>query len=226
MNATTNRHHAFALLGLSLALAAGPLACDAQDDATRGRSISGADDSGSSDDTGGSSGAADSRGDDPGTTGDPGCTLTQGYWKNHSANAKNPAQQSPWPVSEATELCGQTWLEVLATPPKGDAWYILAHQWIAASLNVASGAAPPPEVADALAEAELFLQDCAISKAEHAVALADAQLLDAFNNGEIGPGHCEDGPGDGGTTCGDTHGDTSDSGDDTGTTTADWPIPG
>lgn len=214
---TTTHSHGPVLLGLSLAFGVvlGVPGCDAMDD-TQARSIEG-----DTDDTEGTTGA-------PGTTGEPGddgCTLTQGYWKNHGN----------WPIEAGAEMCGQTWLEILKTPPKGDAWYILAHQWIAAKLNVASGAVPPLEVADAIAQAGVYLQDCEISKAEKADALALSGLLDDFNNGNAGPAHCDDGDGGddtttgadattgddtGGDTCGDTHdGGSSSTGDV-------WPIPG
>lgn len=133
-----------------------------------------------------------------------GCTLTQGYWKNHHAGAKNPAQQSPWPLPEEAQLCDQTWLDILTTPPKGDAWYVVAHQWIAASLNVAAGAVPPPDVAAALAQVEDMLADCAIDGGEHDAALAASEMLDNFNNGDVGPGHCGDDDTPGGDTTGDT----------------------
>ena len=73
----------------------------------------------------------------PGTACDPGicdpvagCTLTPGFWKNHSQL-----------ITEDTLLCEETWIDILNTPPRrGNAFYILAHQWIAAELNVADGA--------------------------------------------------------------------------------------
>ncbi len=106
------------------------------------------------------------------------------------------------------------------TPPKGDAWYILAHQWIAARFNVGSGATPPAD--DALIQAEVLLSDCVIDDGEHDAALALADKLDAYNNGELGPGHCGDDD-DGGETGDDseTGGDDSSGGD-----VPDLPIPG
>lgn len=148
---------------------------------------------------------------------DEGCTLTQGYWKNHDE----------WPLPN-TVVCDQTWLEILHTPPKGDAWYILAHQWIAASLNVGSGATPPAD--DALIQAEVLLSDCVIDDGERGAALALAEQLDAYNNGELGPGHCDDDD-DATETGDDDHGDTDDTGDtgdddSSGGDTPDLPIPG
>lgn len=63
------------------------------------------------------------------------CPLGQGYWKNTPA---------AWPVTELT-IGGQVYtqgelLALLFTPPQGDASLILAHQLIAARLNMANGA--------------------------------------------------------------------------------------
>ena len=119
------------------------------------------------------------------------CVYSQGYWKNHNSSGKNPPQQMPWPIAEETVLCGQTWIEILKTPPKkGNAFYILGHQWIAAELNVANGAETAPEVDDALTEAEALLSGCEISKDDRQEALALAFLLDEYNNGLVGPPKC------------------------------------
>jgi hypothetical protein len=123
-----------------------------------------------------------------------GCTLTQGYWKNHHSKAKNASQRVAWPVSESTTLCGKTWLNVLHTAPKtGDAWTILAHQWIAAQLNVANGASVPEGVSTALSTSQsLLTANCSgIPPAQRQAALESSLILDSYNNGLIGPGHCE-----------------------------------
>ncbi|HEY0735145.1 MAG TPA: hypothetical protein VGD69_09595, partial [Herpetosiphonaceae bacterium] len=65
------------------------------------------------------------------------CTYTIGYWKTHPED---------WPVQSLT-LGGVTYtkaqlLNILNTPPRGDATYIVAHQLIAVKLNIASGADP------------------------------------------------------------------------------------
>ena len=174
------------------------------------------------------------------TNGGDGCTLTQGYWKNHSDLAENASQQKAWPVSEDTQLCEQSWYDILHTAGKGDAWYVVAHQYIAASLNVASGAAATAEVTAALSAAEGFLADCKISKDEKADAIASKDVLDAFNNGLIGPGHCDEVPetpettggeetGSGETTGGETTGDETGTDcivDCDSTTGEPLPIPG
>lgn len=112
------------------------------------------------------------------------CTYTQGYWKNHV---------SKWPGNTASIVgCGQTWPENLETPPAGDAFYILSHQWIAATLNRSHGAETTPEIDDALLEGGAILFDCEVTDDEHDDAIAIAELLDAYNSGDIGPGHCGD----------------------------------
>lgn len=121
---------------------------------------------------------------------DQGCTYTQGYWKNHNKHRKSRNQRLPWPIAEETLLCGQTWLEILNTPVHGDVWTNLAHQWIAAQLNAANGASIA-DVATVLQEAEALLLDCSIDTGDEALALALKDVLDAYNNGLIGPGSCE-----------------------------------
>ena len=68
------------------------------------------------------------------------CTLTQGYWKNHP---------NAWPVS-SLKLGTVTYtkdqaIAILKTPVKGNGLVQLAHQLIAAKLNVA-GVIPTAEL--------------------------------------------------------------------------------
>jgi hypothetical protein len=159
----------------------------------------------------------DGTGDDEGagdddSAGSDGCTLTQGYWKNHD----------DWPVFEDDVLCGQSWYDILWTETNGDAWYILGHQWIAATLNVAGGASTDAALDAAFAEAEALLVACEISAEDRPAAIELSTVLDAFNNGLVGPGHCDDnddGDDDGADDGDDDGGDTS--GSDTGDATAD-----
>lgn len=138
---------------------------------------------------------------------DPGCTLTQGYWKTHSHHGPAPFDDTWNEVggADAIFLHGLTYYNVLWTSPKqGDAWYILAHQYIAAILNVEAGADPvnPDDITDELADALALLTAWApgslSSKATGAAAAARDEALelagdlDDWNNGVTGPGHCED----------------------------------
>jgi hypothetical protein len=124
-----------------------------------------------------------------------GCTRTQGYWKNHHELATSPGLIGDWPAphDEADLLCGEAMLDILHRPSMGDAWVILARQYIAAALNQAAGASVPTAVGDALAEAADWLAaNCGgvpASQAPGAIALAET--LDAYNHGVTGPGHCD-----------------------------------
>lgn len=121
-----------------------------------------------------------------------GCTLTQGYWQRWTD--RWPAGYSP---DDTFYNSGQTWLDVLQTPPAGgNAYYILAHQFIAATLNVANGATAPAEVQTALANAAAYFAAASPttpypSGYQRSDLIAWASTLDQFNNGYIGPGHCD-----------------------------------
>lgn len=118
---------------------------------------------------------------------DPGCTYTQGFWKNH---------EEVWPVtmlSLGNHNYDQTaLLNILTTPVKGNGLISLAHQLIAAKLNIADGA-DDSDVSTAISEADAFIGDLVIGvdsvKTKEVSSWVGA--LDSFNNGLIGPGHCE-----------------------------------
>jgi hypothetical protein len=130
-----------------------------------------------------------------------GCTLTQGYWKTHSDRGPAPYDDA-WanigPLEEDTIffLSGKTWYQVFGTPPAGNAYFNLAHQYMAAKLNVLNGAATTPAVAAAIAYAEDFfdqnLPTTKLSRFDRNAVLAAANTLDRYNNGLIGPGHCDE----------------------------------
>ena len=135
-----------------------------------------------------------------------GCTLTQGYWKTHSKEGPAP-YDAAWELVDEGDLdedtifygSGQTWYEVLWTPPKrGNVYYILAHQFIAAKLNILNGAATTPEVNTTLALAEDFFEtygpdDRSLKGAVlRSTAISYSNVLDDYNNGDIGPGHCSE----------------------------------
>jgi hypothetical protein len=81
------------------------------------------------------------------------CTFTQGYWKNHG---------NKWPVSTlkigtVTYTKAQL-LDMLNTPPAGgDALLILAHQLIAAKLNLLNGSVVPVGVTAAITAADALI---------------------------------------------------------------------
>jgi hypothetical protein len=119
-----------------------------------------------------------------------GCVLTQGFWKTHP---------NAWPEGHSPNdpffSSGKTWLEVLWTAPRGDAYYILAHQYIAAVLNVANGATPPAEVSAVIDAATAWFGShgpgVPASSPEGQTLIHWAEVLAAFNEGMMGVPHCE-----------------------------------
>jgi hypothetical protein len=133
-----------------------------------------------------------------------GCTLTPGYWKTHSKYGPAPYDDTWAEIGEIGEdtpffLSGQSYYEVLWTEPEGNAYYILAHAYIAAELNQLNGA-DFTAAQDAFAEATgLFAtytpaQIGALRGNDplRQQFLALATILDDYNNGLIGPGHCSE----------------------------------
>jgi hypothetical protein len=120
-----------------------------------------------------------------------GCTYTQGYYKNKGKGLL---------PSGNFYKSGQTYLQVLETAPKGgNAYYILAHQYIAASIN-AKTASVPTSVQAALTASAIYFATATPSNPyfgiytqSYLTSLAD--ILDQYNSGQLGPGHCggEDG---------------------------------
>jgi hypothetical protein len=124
-----------------------------------------------------------------GSTVNSNCTYTQGYWKNH---------EEAWPVSSLT-LGTVTYtkaqlLEVLGTPSRGNGLVSMAHQLIAAKLNIANGA-NPTTISGTIAQADAQIGN-QISPSVGNGYLAPkttsskTQALDNYNNGVSGPGHC------------------------------------
>jgi hypothetical protein len=117
------------------------------------------------------------------------CTQTQGYWKNHPG---------AWPVA-SLRLGNVTYsqaqlLRIFGQPARGNGLVSLAHQLIAAKLNIAAGA--EPEAASAtIAAADAQIGDLVVPPIgagylAPASTSASTQTLDDYNNGIIGPGHC------------------------------------
>src|SRR5207249_5797050 len=119
------------------------------------------------------------------------CPLSQGFWKNHPA---------AWPVASLT-LGSQTYtqaelLTILKTPVgtggKADASLILAHQLIAAKLNIANGSDPTP-VSSTIADADSLLAGFAgklpykgsATSTTGKAMVNDANGLDRHNHGTL-----------------------------------------
>ena len=114
-----------------------------------------------------------------------GCTFTQGYWKNHT-----DVWPAPYTPGATFYTSGKTWLQVFNTAPKGNAYYILAHQFMAATLNVANSAGVPGSVTTALGTAAGYFADPAGSTLTRTDLINLATLLDNYNNGLLGTPHC------------------------------------
>ena len=138
-----------------------------------------------------------------------GCTLTWGYWKTHNESFWGGAPADPtWllilPSAEDSPffLSGQTYFEVLWTAPQGNVYYNLAHQYIAARLNQLDGAAVPANVQTAINQATTLFNTYTdeqaaawkgkVGKDLRAQFIALAGLLASYNEGAIGPGHCDE----------------------------------
>ncbi len=135
-----------------------------------------------------------------------GCTLTQGYWKTHSEYGPAPYDDT-WAMMPAGAdtvfyLSEQSYYQVLWTAPRrGNAYYILAHQYIAAELNQLNEADIPGDVLDAFNEATTFFETYTprdigsrSNRDARDLALSLASMLDDYNNGYTGPGHCSEEP--------------------------------
>lgn len=66
------------------------------------------------------------------------CPRGQGYWRTHSAYGPAPYDATWAEIGEDTEFynSGQSYHDVLWTPPRGNAYYILAYKAITAELNL------------------------------------------------------------------------------------------
>jgi hypothetical protein len=117
------------------------------------------------------------------------CPLTQGFWKNHFQDWEVTGLTIGGISYDNTEL-----LNILETPPSGgNAALILAHQLIAADLNLALGSTN--NVGPTITDANTLLADncssplpgCFVAASSTAGALmtADANVLDEFNSGNL-----------------------------------------
>ncbi len=142
-----------------------------------------------------------------------GCSLTWGYWKTHAipdcGNSGNPHPDATWlklpgGLGSLTMffLSGQTYCDVLLTAPQGgNAYYILAHQYIAAQLNQLAGTSMPADVLDAFKKATVLFQTytpadlnkkSSTASKLRAMFIGYAGLLASYNEGLVGPGHCDE----------------------------------
>ncbi len=125
------------------------------------------------------------------------CTRSQGFWKTHGPIPKGN-NSNEWPVTALTlgtmayddlEL-----LAILEKPAQGNGLVALAHQLIAAKLNIANGA-DPTDAAAAVAAADALIGGLVIppigTGALHpSLTSGLTTALMNYNEGATGPGHC------------------------------------
>jgi hypothetical protein len=137
-----------------------------------------------------------------------GCSYTIGYWKNHAGFGPQADVVTPLLPITLGDAGGDKSLEVTDAGmavdllsqhvygKPGNGITKLYAQMLGAKLNVANGASDG-DIADALAAADAFLADHdytdwkKITKSEQKMVLAWKSTFDSYNNGLIGPGHCD-----------------------------------
>ncbi len=131
-----------------------------------------------------------------------GCTLTQGYWKTHGpAPTGNNSNMWPEPIKTQGLTLGMKsytpaeMQSIFGTSVNGNGLIALAHQLMAAKLNIANDASPKP-IASAIADADRLIKDHVVPPVGNgflgtSVTSALVQQLDDFNNGRSGPRHCD-----------------------------------
>jgi hypothetical protein len=117
------------------------------------------------------------------------CTYTQGYWKNHTEVWPVGSLQLGNVVYSAAQL-----LAIFNQPAQGNGLIILAHQLIAAKLNIAAGADPSAASA-AITAADAMVGNLVVppvggGSLTPASVNGTSHTLDNYNNGLVGPGHC------------------------------------
>jgi hypothetical protein len=119
------------------------------------------------------------------------CTYTQGYWRNHP---------DAWPVTSltlgtVTYQAGEL-MAILDNPAQGNGLVILAHQLIATKLNIASGA-DPSAIQQTVTDADSMIGGLMVPPIGNGYLPPDqtsnlTETLTEYNEGTIGPGHCND----------------------------------
>jgi len=139
---------------------------------------------------------------------DSGCSLTIGYWKNHAGFGPQddmvsallpiwlgtPGGAKSMAVNSAAMAVDILKQKVYGKPNNGITK--LYAQMLGAKLNDANGASIG-DIADALADADAFLADHDymdwgdLSDADKDMVMYWHDMFDDYNNGLIGPGHCD-----------------------------------
>jgi len=131
---------------------------------------------------------------------DEGCTLTQGYWKTHTGLG---AQADAWPaLAGGTMTLGTVaytkaqLISIFNTPAKGNGLISLAHQLIAANLNILNGASAT-DISASITAANTLIGALSVPPVGSGFLAPSATgalttALAEFNEGVTGPGHCDE----------------------------------
>lgn len=124
-----------------------------------------------------------------------GCTRTQGYW----SNKPGVVWPSPYARNATFFSSGLTWQQLFDSPAGGNAYIILAHQYMAAALTKGTVASMPAGVQSAyFPAAAWFASGVTLASCPQGSSCATqkawAATLDTYNNGIYpgGPQHCPD----------------------------------
>jgi hypothetical protein len=126
------------------------------------------------------------------------CTYTQGYWKTHGP-IPTGNNTNMWPVTSLTlGTVNYTDLQLQAifnTPAQGNGLISLAHQLIAAKLNIGNGA-DGSSIAATIAAADALIGGLVVppigaGTLPSSTTSSLTNTLDSYNSGLIGPGHCQ-----------------------------------
>jgi hypothetical protein len=125
------------------------------------------------------------------------CTYTQGYWKTHGPVPEGN-NSNEWPVAAlvlgTVSYTDLQLLSILQAPAKGNGLIALAHQLIAAKLNLAKGA-DGTAVATAVPAADTMIGALVVPPIGTGYLAPDltsalVTVLEVYNEGGTGPGHC------------------------------------
>lgn len=130
---------------------------------------------------------------------DEGCTLTQGYWKTHTGLG---AQADAWPALPGGTMALGTvnytkaqLISIFNAPVKGNGLISLAHQLIAANLNILNGA-DATSISASITAANTLIGALVVPPVGSGYLAPSAvsslvTALEQFNSGVTGPGHCD-----------------------------------
>lgn len=123
-----------------------------------------------------------------------GCVVPFQWWALHTSRCKTKSKRFTWPDGlEDVRICRQSyyyWSQKRAR----NAWRLLMHQWLAATLNEATGACVSTEVAAAMGDAYNLLLGCDmtvnVTGPPGQPYRQLARTLAAYNSGTKNPGTC------------------------------------